>query len=89
LIQRLAGLRIRAVTVAIFFFFTNLIGMGGGPLVIGFVSDLTQRYFGDDSLRYSLMVSVVAIIWASVHYVLAARTLVDDLADGNATNSTE
>jgi len=80
LIQRLAGLRIRAISVAIFLFFTNLIGMGGGPLVIGFVSDLTQRYFGDDSLRYSLMVSAVAIIWASLHYMLAARTLIDDLS---------
>jgi len=79
LIQRMAGLRIRAVTVAIFFFFTNLIGMGGGPLVIGYVSDLTQRYFGEDSLRYSLMVGGVAIVWASIHYLLAARTLVSDL----------
>jgi len=83
LVQRLAGVRIRAVTVAIFLFFTNLIGMGGGPLVIGFVSDLTQRYFGDNSLRYSLMVSAVAIVWASVHYILAARTLIGDLADSN------
>ena len=89
LIQRLAGIRIRAVTVAIFLFFTNLIGMGGGPLVIGFVSDLTQHYFGDDSLRYSLMVSAVAITWASLHYMLAARTLVADLAESNDIHSTE
>lgn len=89
LIQRLAGIRVRAVTVAIFFFFTNLIGMGGGPLVIGFISDLTQRYFGNDSLRYSLMASAVAIIWASVHYLLAARTLISDLVEDTDTRSME
>jgi len=80
LIQRMAGLRIRAMSVAIFFFFTNLIGMGCGPLVIGWVSDLTQRFFGEDSLRYALMIGAVFVIWASVHYLLAARTLVSDLA---------
>ena len=89
LIQRMAGLRIRAVTVAIFFFFTNLIGMGGGPLAVGYVSDLTHQYFGEDSLRYSLMLGGVIIVWASIHYLLAARTLVSDLANADEPDSME
>lgn len=80
LIQRMARLRIRAMSVAIFFFFTNMIGMGCGPLVIGWVSDLTNRFFGEESLRYALMIGVVFVVWASVHYLLAARSIVNDLA---------
>jgi MFS family permease len=80
LIQRMAGLRIRAMSVAVFFFCTNLIGMGCGPLVVGYVSDATNRFFGDDSLRYSLMIGAVFVIWASVHYLIAAGTVSSDLA---------
>jgi predicted MFS family arabinose efflux permease len=80
LIQRMVALRIRALSVAVFLFFTNLIGMGGGPLVIGYVSDLTRQWFGEDSLRYALMVIAIAVVWSSVHFVLAARTVAEDLA---------
>jgi MFS family permease len=80
LIQRLAGLRIRAMSVAVFFFFTNLIGMGAGPLVVGFVSDISSQFFGEDSLRYSLMmVAPVAVLWSSIHYMISARTVVREL----------
>lgn len=80
LIQRLVGIRIRAMSVAIFFFCTNLIGMGCGPLVIGFLSDFTRRYFAQDSLRYSLMIASLFMVWASLHYLLAARSMRTDLA---------
>jgi MFS family permease len=81
LIQRMVELRIRAVSVAVFFFFTNLIGMGAGPLAVGYVSDLTAVFFGDNSLRYSLMIGSAVLVWSAIHYLLAARTLVADLAE--------
>jgi len=63
--------------------------MGGGPLAVGYVSDLTHQYFGEDSLRYSLMLGGVIIVWASIHYLLAARTLVSDLANADEPDSME
>src|SRR5690606_14898276 len=80
LIQLLATVRIRAMSVAIFFFFTNIIGMGVGPLMSGWISDFTSRYFGTDSLRYALLISSVFMLWASAHYLLAAKSIRHDLA---------
>jgi MFS family permease len=80
LIQLLATVRIRAMIVAIFFFFTNIIGMGLGPLMIGWISDVTSQYFGTDSLRYALLISSVFMLWASAHYLLAAKSIRSDLA---------
>jgi MFS family permease len=79
LIQRLVGVRIRATSVAIFLFFTNLIGMGGGPLLIGIISDFSARTFGDESLRYALLIGTLLGLWSAIHYLLAARTVIEDL----------
>jgi predicted MFS family arabinose efflux permease len=79
MIQRMVGLRMRALAVAVFLFCTNLIGMGGGPLAIGFASDLMTKTYGSDSLRYALLGLGAVTVWAAVHYVLAGRTIVADL----------
>ncbi len=81
LIQRMVGLRMRGVSVAIFLFFTNLIGMGGGPLMVGYVSDLFSDVFAVNALRYSLMVGSAVIIWSAVHYLLSARSIIGDLPE--------
>lgn len=86
LIQGMSGLRIRAMSVAVFLFCTNLIGMGGGPLVIGYVSDLSSQVFGEESLRYALMIGVIAVAWSAAHYLLAARSVAADLAGSEAAN---
>ena len=41
----LVGLRMRALSSAILFFVLNLVGLGGGPLFIGWVSDLPRASF--------------------------------------------
>lgn len=87
LLQRLVYVRMRAISVAVFFFFTNLIGMGAGPLVIGFISDHTQQYFGDESLRYSLMLGSVFMIWSCLHFSLASKPLTNDLDPAEAAKS--
>ena len=80
MIQNLAGVRRRAMAAAFYLFLANLISMGGGPLIIGIISDLFYARFGDGSLRYSLLVlTVVTTIWASLHFFLAARTLKEDM----------
>ena len=55
-IQTLAPLRMRAVWAAITLLIINLIGLGLGPTMVGVLSDLFIPRFGDQSLRYALLV---------------------------------
>ena len=79
-IQGFAGIRMRGIAVATSLFFTNLIGLGLGPQVIGMVSDALAPATGADSLRYALLaVALPASAWAAVHFALGARTLARDI----------
>ena len=75
----------RALTSAILFFVLNLIGLGGGPLTAGILSDYFSASYGDDGLRYAML--VVACIGAVgiLMFVLAARALPGDLAARRST----
>ena len=71
----------RALTSAILFFVLNLIGLGLGPVVTGKLSDLLTLEYGDDGLRYAmLIVSAIASIGV-IMFVLAARHLPAPLAN--------
>lgn len=54
-VQSLVPERMRAVSIAIIYLFSNLIGMGLGPLAAGGLSDALRGDAGDDSLRYALV----------------------------------
>jgi len=79
-VQGLVGLRMRAVASALLLFLLNIIGLGLGPMLTGILSDLLRASFGDESLRYSLLL-VNAIIgpWAAWHFYVAGRHLEADL----------
>ena len=55
----------------------NLFGYGAGPWVAGLLSDLLG---GENSLRYALTSLNVVMLWAGVHYAIAARSYRRDLA---------
>lgn len=79
-VQGLAHLRMRAMAVAIYLLITNLVGGTIGPLVTGWLSDLLAGPYGDDSLRYSLLImSLIFGVWAGIHYALGSRTLKTEL----------
>ena len=78
--QGLVDVRMRAVAASILLFILNLIGLGLGPLVVGVLSDLLVPAFAGDSLRYALLITLVANVWGAGHYFVAARTLNEDLA---------
>lgn len=78
--QALAPLRMRAVAAAVLLFVTNIIGLGFGPQIVGIISDLLKPEFGLDSLRYALLIVSSLYLWSGLHYLLAARTLREDLA---------
>ena len=77
--QGLVGLRMRAVAAGVLLFILNIIGLGAGPTVVGYVADLLMPRFGTESLRYALLLCSVVNIWAAVHFFIAGKYLENDL----------
>ena len=78
----IAGARRRALASSIYGFFVNLVAMGLGPLTVGMVSDYLQPRFGNDSLRYAILaVVVISTAWAALHFLLATKTIRQDLGE--------
>jgi predicted MFS family arabinose efflux permease len=79
--QGLVGLRMRGVASALLFFVLNIIGLGLGPQVTGILSDLLASGFGNESMRYALLI-VGAVVgpWSALHYYRASKYIDDDLA---------
>jgi MFS family permease len=77
--QALVTVRMRAQASAVLFLILNLIGMGLGPQLAGILSDLYHPAYGEESLRYSLLTISIVWLWSAFHFVLAARTLKDDI----------
>ncbi|MGB3625366.1 MAG: hypothetical protein WA989_06055, partial [Henriciella sp.] len=74
-------LRMRALTSAILFFVLNLIGLGLGPLVVGMLSDaFTVAGMASPLGTAMLICGVIAASGACLLYVLAARTVREDVA---------
>jgi hypothetical protein len=77
--HQLVTLRMRALASAILFFVLNLIGLGLGPQAVGITNDLLAPRFGEESVRYSLLLVTLSSLSASVFFQLAARRLKWDL----------
>jgi hypothetical protein len=90
--HRLVGLRERAVAGAVLLLVLNLIGLGLGPMFTGFLSDAMRSHFMEqgvvdaqataDGLRWSIRITVLINAWAALHYWLAGKTLIEDIAEG-------
>lgn len=70
-----AGVSLRATGVALVLFMSNLLGIGGGALVVGMVSDAFIAAEPTVSLRYGLLAVLLANIPAAIGYLLAAGSL--------------
>ncbi|MDP4639970.1 MAG: MFS transporter [Pseudomonadales bacterium] len=77
--QGLVPLRMRAVAAAVLLFILNIIGLGAGPQAIGLLSDFLEPSYGQESLRYSLLILSFVNVWAAYHYYLAGKYLKQDL----------
>ncbi|MFN4288562.1 MAG: spinster family MFS transporter [Brevundimonas sp.] len=76
--QHLAPPDMRAMASAIFLLINNLLGIGGGIYVLGEISTLLTPTFGEEALRYSIMVGASLYVVAGILFLLAARTLARD-----------
>jgi predicted MFS family arabinose efflux permease len=77
--QGLVSLRMRSVAAAVLLFILNMIGLGAGPQAVGILSDILQPSYGDESLRYALLILSTVQIWAAYHYYQAGKSLKGDL----------
>jgi len=75
LIQGLAPVKLRALWAAITLLVINLIGLGIGPTLIGVLSDALEPRFGQESLRYALLIVAMGTPWAIFHYWRASVLL--------------
>lgn len=90
LTQTMVRPRMRALASAILLFIINMIGLGGGPTFVGWLSDTLTPAYGEEAVRYALLFTVAGgALWASYHYWAGARTLREDLRakDGPAAPS--
>jgi MFS family permease len=79
-VQGIAHVRMRATATALYLLVTNLIGGTIGPFLTGLLSDTLRPQYGDDSLRYGLLIiSLVFGTWAAIHYALSARTIGNEI----------
>ena len=78
-IQSLVNDRMRSVALALIFLLANLIGLGLGPIAVGVLSDLLAPMFGQESLRYALMLFSPGYLWVAYYYWKAGNTIEDDI----------
>lgn len=77
----IAGVSLRATGVALTLFVSNLLGIGGGALLVGVVSDAFAAAEPVVSLRYGLMAVLIANIPAAIGYLMAAGSVREEWRD--------
>lgn len=78
--QNLVPPHLRATASAVMLFSVNLIGAGLGPQAVGIISDLVRPTAGEESLRWALAVVCVGYVVGGAFFILAARTIRQDMA---------
>jgi predicted MFS family arabinose efflux permease len=86
-IQTLVPPHMRATAIALVFLFSNLIGMGLGPLAAGALSDALRPRFGEQSLRYALLALSPGYLWCAWHLWRASKSVQRDLATAAVSNA--
>jgi MFS family permease len=77
-VMNVAKPRMRATATAIVLFCSSLLGMGIGPLLVGWLNDRLGRVYGLIAIRYSMLVLVLCVTVAGLCFLFAARTLEAD-----------
>ena len=89
IVQTLVPERMRAISIALMFLCANLIGMGGGPLAVGALSDALRPSLGQGSLRYALLATCPGYLWVAWHFWRASQTVTRDLSADHGLSRAE
>ena len=82
----LVNAKMRAFASSILFFILNLIGLGFGPLTVGFLSDLFEPTHGDHSLGYAFLFALIAGVLSIIFFYLAGNHYVKELKEMEEAN---
>ena len=80
LVQNLTPPRARATATAILMLMFNIVGLGFGPLFVGFVSDMLKPGHGIESLRWGLLALIPFAVAACAVQIAMTRHLDRDFA---------
>ncbi len=79
-VQGLAGHKLRATAVAIMLFVVNMIGLGLGPLILGFISDTMADTMGPaEGLRWAILATSGVGLIAVVLFLIGRLTIRQEL----------
>ena len=85
--QTLAPIHMRAMSTALFFFILNMIGLGLGPSITGWLIDLFKSNNGDiEAMRYAMTVTTFMFIPSIISFLLVAKKLPKDWAMAEKNN---
>jgi len=77
-VQHLVPAHMRATASATFLLINNLIGLGGGSFVLGALSDGFTARFGDEALRYAMLIGLGLYLLAGLLMWLGSKPLRTD-----------
>lgn len=78
-IQNLVVPRMRATASAVNLFVVNLVGLGIGPLLMGFMNDQLADDYGQEAIRWSMLFVGIVGGGSSILFYAAGRNLRQDL----------
>ena len=85
--QTLAPIHMRAMSTALFFFILNMIGLGLGPSISGWMIDMFKANNGEvESIRYAMTVTSLVFIPSIISFLVVARKLPEDWATAEKNN---
>ena len=73
-----AQARSRAIAVSVALLGATVVGQFGGPILIGWLNDQMHARFGDEAIRYSMLVVMACAFVAGLCYLVASRYIVAD-----------
>jgi MFS family permease len=77
-VQSFAEPRRRATAVAMMLFLSSLLGAGGGPYIIGVLTDMLVPQFDKEALRYAMLIGEVMLVPGIIGFALAGLSSTRD-----------